>query len=130
MKLVNKEVHEKKRQKSRNKKKLSWVIVSVAVSVYIALNFGQILVNWRSLIFIILDYFGSSRPELFLGKDVLKICRKFTGEHPCRSVTSKKLLCNFTEITLRHGCSPVNLLRIFRSPFYKNTSVWLLLIIC
>ena len=24
------------------------------------------------------------RPELFLGKDVLKICSKFTGEHPCR----------------------------------------------
>ena len=29
---------------------------------------------------------------------------------------------NFIEITLRHGCSPVNLLHIFRSPFPKNTS--------
>ena len=28
---------------------------------------------------------------MFLGKDVLKICRKFTGEHPCRIVISKKL---------------------------------------
>ena len=27
-----------------------------------------------------------------------------------------KLLCNFIEITLRHGCSPVNLLHIFRTP--------------
>ena len=27
---------------------------------------------------------------------------------------------NFIEITLRHGCSPVNLLHIFRTPFYKN----------
>ena len=35
----------------------------------------------------------SSRPEVFLGKGVLKICRKFTGEHPCRSVISIKLLC-------------------------------------
>ena len=27
----------------------------------------------------------------FLGKGVLKICSKFTGEHPCRSVVSIKL---------------------------------------
>ena len=33
-----------------------------------------------------------------------------------------KLQSNFTEITLRHGCSPVNLLHIFRTPFPKNTS--------
>ena len=32
------------------------------------------------------------------------------------------------EIVLRHGCSPVNLLRIFRTPFLKNTSGRLLLI--
>ena len=25
----------------------------------------------------------SSPPEVFLGKTVLKICNKFTGEHPC-----------------------------------------------
>ena len=40
-----------------------------------------------------------------------------------------KLLCDFIEITLLHGCSPVNLLHIFRAPFYKNTSEWLLLLI-
>ena len=34
---------------------------------------------------------------------------------------------NFIEITLRHGCSPVNLLHIFRTPFPRNTSEWLLL---
>ena len=33
---------------------------------------------------------------------------------------------NFIEITLRYGCSPVNLLHIFRTPFPKNTSKWLL----
>ena len=38
-----------------------------------------------------------------------------------------KLLCNFIEIVLRHGCSPVNLPRIFRAPFSKNTSGRLLL---
>ena len=34
---------------------------------------------------------------------------------------------NFIEITLRYGCSPVNLLHIFRTPFPKSTSGWLLL---
>ena len=33
---------------------------------------------------------------------------KLTGEHPCRSAISIKLLCNFIEIALWHGCSPVN----------------------
>ena len=34
---------------------------------------------------------------------------------------------NFIEIVLRHGCSPVNLLHISRTPFRKNTSGGLLL---
>ena len=36
----------------------------------------------------------SSRPEGFLEKGVLKICSKFSGEHPCQSAISIKLLCN------------------------------------
>ena len=48
-------------------------------------------------------------PEVFLGKGVLKICSKFTGEHPCPSAISIKSL----------GCSPVNLLHFFRTPFLK-----------
>ena len=71
--------------------------------------------------------FKSSRPEVFLGKGVVKICRKFTGEHPCQSAISIKLLCNIIEIILWHGCSPVNVLHIFRTPFPRNTSGWLLL---
>ena len=31
--------------------------------------------------------------KYFLKKGVLKICSKFTGEHPCRSAVSIKLLC-------------------------------------
>ena len=34
---------------------------------------------------------GSSHLEVFLGKVVLKICSKFTGEHQCRRVISMKL---------------------------------------
>ena len=36
------------------------------------------------------------------------------------------LLSNCIEIMLWYGCSPVNLLHIFRTPFYKNTSGGLL----
>ena len=38
-----------------------------------------------------------------------------------------KIALHFIEITLRHECSSVNLLYIFRAPFYKNTSGGLLL---
>ena len=62
------------------------------------------------------DWFGNSCPEIFLRKDFLKICRKFTGEHPCRRAISIKLISNFIEIALRHGCSPENLLHILRTP--------------
>ena len=55
-------------------------------------------------------------------KGVLKIC-----EHPCRNLISIKLQSNFTEIKLRHGFSPVNVLHIFRASFLKNTSERLLL---
>ena len=65
--------------------------------------------------------------EVFLGKGVLKICSKFTGEQPCPSAISIKLQNSFIEITLRDRCSPVNLMHIFRTPFLKNTSGWLLL---
>ena len=77
--------------------------------------------SWQSYIY------RSSRPEVFLEKGILKICSKFTGGHPCRSVISIKLQNSFIEIPLRHGCSPVNLLHIFRTPFLRNTSGWLLL---
>ena len=71
--------------------------------------------------------YRSSHTKVFLGKGILKICSKFTVEHPCWSAISIKFLCNFIEITIQHGCSPVYLLSIFRTPFFKNTSGWLLL---
>ena len=40
----------------------------------------------------------SSRPEVFLEKGVLKICSKFTGKDPCRSVISIKLLKHKTVV--------------------------------
>ena len=40
-----------------------------------------------------------------------------------------QLLCNFIEITLRHGCSPIKLLHFFRTSFPKNISRGLLLLV-
>ena len=77
--------------------------------------------------FIFSNICRSSPSAVFLGKGVLKICNKFTGEHPWWSVILIKLFWNFIEIALQHGCSPAYLQHIFRTPFYKNTSARLLL---
>ena len=81
----------------------------------------QNLQMWKiGLIWVKIKENRSCTPEAFFGKNTLKIRSKFTGEHSFQSAISIKLLCNFIEITPRHGCSPGNLLHIFRTPFYKN----------
>ena len=65
------------------------------------------------------NFFRNSFPKVFLGKVVQKICSKFTGEQLCRSVISIK-------VALQLGVL-INLLLIFRTPFYKNTYGGLLL---
>ena len=65
---------------------------------------------------------------MFLAKGVQKLRNKLTREHPCRSVISIKFPCNFFDIAVRHRCSLIILLHIFRTPFPKNTS-WLLLLV-
>ena len=63
---------------------------------------------------------NNSPPKVYLAKVVLYICSsKFTGERQCRSVILIKLQSNFIEITLQHGCSPVNLLHIFITPVLR-----------
>ena len=59
-------------------------------------------------------------------RGVLKICSKFTGQNPCRSVISIKMQSSFIIIPLWHGCSPVSLLHILTTSSYKNTSGGLL----
>ena len=82
---------------------------------------GLISTTWNTFVDNF-SYTKSSPQETLLVKRVLKIYSKFAGEHPYRSVMSIKLQSNFIEITLSHGCSPVNLLYIFTTPFPKNTS--------
>ena len=55
------------------------------------------------------------------------MCRKIYKRIPMPKCDFNKVASNFIEITLWHGCSPVSLLHIFRTPFPKNTSGWLLL---
>ena len=59
---------------------------------------------------------------------VRKRCSK-SMQQIYRKTPMLKLQSNFIEITLRHGCSPVNLLHILRTPFSKNTSRRLLLLV-
>ena len=65
------------------------------------------------------NVFRSGPPDV-LGQKVLKICSKFTGEHPCWTVNWIKMHCNFMEIALQCGCFPVNLLDIFRTLLTKT----------
>ena len=84
------------------------------------------LAHVRKLILLLINnIYGSIYPEMLLRKVVPKICRKCTGEHQCQSVISIKLLCDVIEIALWHGCSPVNLLHVFRTPFTRNILGWL-----
>ena len=48
--------------------------------------------------------YRSSHSKVFLGKGVLKICRKFTGEHACRNAISIKLQSNEHLWTPLDGC--------------------------
>ena len=50
----------------------------------------------------------SSPLEVFLGKGVLKIYTKFTGEHPCQSVIS---CCNFAGIFCKIYAGTLNVSR-------------------
>ena len=65
----------------------------------------------------------SNHPE----KGALKICKRCSENMQQIYRRIPMLKSHFIEITVRHGCSPVNLLHIFRTPFSKNTSGRLLL---
>ena len=96
-----------------------WYILSRHTLIVCFRFFDDIEVSWWKIFKFLwgVRSIRSSHSEVFLGKGVLKICCKFTGERPCRSAISIKLQI----------CSPANLLHIFRTPFSKNTSGRLLL---
>ena len=75
---------------------------------FLIMAYSEGLKNSPYLILSIL--FRSSPPEMFLGKGVLKICSKFTGEHPRLSMISIKLLCNLLKVAFQH--------------YWNHTSAW------
>ena len=85
---------------------------------------------------------------MFLGDSRKNIEKKWLQKQPTRCVRKKrcsenmqqiyrrttmpkwnfnKVANNVIEIALQHGCSLVNLVHIFKTPFLKSTSGWLLL---
>ena len=56
--------------------------------IYVNLVFRDVLIQIIDQIIVVMTI--SSPPDMFLRKGVLKICSKFTGEHPCRNVISIK----------------------------------------
>ena len=64
---------------------------------------------------------GSSRPEVFCKKSVLRNFTKFTGKHLCQSLFFNKVA------GLRHRCFPVNFVKFLRTRFFIVHLWWLLL---
>ena len=62
--------------------------------------------------------------EVFLRKGVLKYVANLQENTMPKCEFKGRLQRNFIEIALRHGCPPVNLLYIFRTPFQKSTFTW------
>ena len=68
----------------------------------------------------------SSPLEVFLKKGFWK-CTANLRRTTMLKCDLNKVALQFIEIAFWHGCSPVRLLHIFRTPFSKYTSAWLLL---
>ena len=74
--------HHKKMKKSLME---NFIFCAVNIFLDMPYNYEKVLVI---LLLIIVNSLRNSHPEVFLRKGVLKICSKFTEEHPCRSVIS------------------------------------------
>ena len=74
---------------------------------------------------------GSSRPEVFCKKGVLRNFAKFTGKHLCQSLFFNKVAglrpATLLKKSLWHRCFPVNFVNFLRTPFYIEHLWWLLL---
>ena len=67
--------------------------------------------------------FRSSPPEVFSKKDALQTRSKLIEENLHRSAVLKKLLFNFIEIILTHGCASENWLHTRKTPLSRRTSL-------
>ena len=66
----------------------------------------------------------AARPsEVLLGKGALKLCSKFTWEHPCWSAISIKLLCIFTIKETLAQVFSCEFCEIFKNAFFDRTAL-------
>ena len=88
--------------------------------------FGNVCGYFRRLLVIFIQ---KQPPRSVRRKRCSENMQQIYMRHPCRIAISIKLLCNFTEIILRHGCSSVNYAAYFQKTFSWEHSGWLLLFI-
>ena len=71
-----------------------------------------------------ITFFGSSRPELFCKKGVLRNFTTFKGKHLCQSLFFNKVAglrpASLLKKRLWHRCFPVNFVKFLRTPFLQN----------
>ena len=107
-------------------KKLPKVMFHFIVSGEIAFDevFFAFTFSFKTRFYLFIYFFAcrSSHPDVLLRKGVPKVCIKFTGEYPCRSVISIKKFPTSLKSRFSMG-----LLNIFRRIFPKYTSGWLLM---
>ena len=114
------------KQNQTNHSKTQLYVSCLFMMFFIILLFSISLLHFRRhLPCIIQKQPPSGVPRKRCSENIQQIYKR----HPCRSAILITLQSNFIEIALRHGCSPLNLLYIFRRPFPKNSSGWLLVII-
>ena len=88
------------------------------------LLFVRPILEWMQKHYLI--YEGSSRPEVFCWKGILKYFTKFTGKHLCQSLFFNKIAglrpATLLKKGLWHRCFLVNFVTFLRTLFTQNTS--------
>ena len=87
------------------------------------INFQESLKDWP----IFLNFYRSSRPDVFWKKGVHRNFTKLTAKHLCQGLTFNKVFLKFKKET--HRCFPVNFVKFLKKPFYTQHLWWLLLLL-
>ena len=72
--------------------------------------------------------YGSSRPEVFCRKGVLRNFAKFTGKHLCQSLFFNKVE-GLRPLRFWHRYFPMNFSKFLRAPIFAEYLRWVLLIV-
>ena len=95
---------------------VNFAVISSAIkitdSIPLCIGHFLFLVGWSLLS-------RNSHQEVFLVKGILKIRSKFTGEHPCRSVISIKLLATLLKLHFGMGVL-LQFAAYFQKTFYSE----------